>query len=116
MCRIVEKTEIDHTKKHQKMAEEEKKKKAIALEKQRERELKKAREEIYEEKNNVAQMYSEKRRRLENLKAKPAARKFMKKSKKVLFYIDVSIEFSSMRTSLMLDSIFFVQNWTNLNV
>ena len=41
MCRITEKTEIDHIKKHAKIAEEERKKQAQALEKQREKEMKK---------------------------------------------------------------------------
>ena len=69
LCRIVEKTEVDHFKKHAKLAEEERKKKvkshgfyfetkiwlckALQLEKQREREMKKAREDMYEEKNKV---------------------------------------------------------------
>ena len=68
MCKIVEKTELDHYKKHAKIAEEERKRKAIALEKQREKEMKKAREDMYEEKNKIAVMYSERKKRLENSK------------------------------------------------
>ena len=69
MCKIVEKTEIDHMKKHKKMEEEERRKKALALEKQREKELRKAREELYEKKVSST-MYSEKRKRLEAIKNK----------------------------------------------
>ena len=47
MCRITEKTEIDHIKKHAKIAEEERKKQAQALEKQREKEMKKMKEDMY---------------------------------------------------------------------
>ena len=83
MCKIVEKTEVDHMKKHQKLAEEERKKRAIALEKQRERELRKAREELYEGKNKVNLMYSEKRKRLEAIKNKPAKPPTKKKKVKV---------------------------------
>ena len=79
MCKIVEKTEVDHMKKHQKLAEEERKKRAIALEKQRERELRKAREELYEGKNKVNMMYSEKRKRLEAIKNKPSKSSTKKK-------------------------------------
>ena len=53
MCRIVEKTEVDHFKKHAKLAEEERKRQALKLERQREKEMKKAREDMYEEKNKV---------------------------------------------------------------
>ena len=83
MCKIVEKTEVDHMKKHQKLAEEDRKKRAIALEKQRERELRKAREELYEGKNKVNLMYSEKRKRLEAIKNKPAKPPTKKKKVKV---------------------------------
>ena len=83
MCKIVEKTEVDHMKKHQKLAEEERKKRAIALEKQRERELRKAREELYEGKNKVNLMYSEKRKRLEAIKNKPTKPPTKKKKVKV---------------------------------
>ena len=82
MCKIVEKTELDHYKKHAKIAEEERKRKAIALEKQREKELKKARDDIYEEKNKVAVMYSEKKKRLESSKQRRNAP--TKKKKKVV--------------------------------
>ena len=68
MCKIVEKTELDHYKKHAKLAEEDRKRKAIALEKQREKEMKKQREDMYEEKNKIAVMYSEKKKRLESSK------------------------------------------------
>ena len=83
MCKIVEKTEVDHMKKHQKLAEEERKKRAIALERQRERELRKAREELYEGKNKVNTMYSERRKRLEAIKNKPAKTPMKKKKVKV---------------------------------
>ena len=66
MCRITEKTEIDHIKKHAKIAEEERKKQAQALEKQREKEMKKMKEDMYEDKNKVAVMYSERKKRLQS--------------------------------------------------
>ena len=66
MCKIVEKTEVgeidkikktsqigffaDHMKKHQRLAEAEMKKKALALELKRERELRRAKEDMYEDK------------------------------------------------------------------
>ena len=71
MCKIVEKTEIDHMKKHKKLEEEERRQKALALERKREKELRKAREELYEGKNKVNTMYSEKKKRLEAIKNKP---------------------------------------------
>merc|ERR1712079_105060 len=71
MCKIVEKTEIDHMKKHKKLEEEERKQKALALERKREKELRKAREELYEGRSRVSTMYSEKRKRLEAIKNKP---------------------------------------------
>lgn len=81
MCRITEKTEIDHMKKHAKIAEEERKRQAQALEKQREKEMKKMKEDMYEDKNKVAVMYSERKKRLQSagkkkkktVKKKPAA-------------------------------------------
>merc|ERR1711915_1038339 len=85
MCKIVEKTELDHYKKHAKIAEEERKRKAIALEKQREKELKKARDDIYEEKNKVAVMYSEKKKRLESSKQRRNTP--IKKKKKVVIKV-----------------------------
>ena len=66
MCRITEKTEIDHIKKHAKIADEERKKQAQALEKQREKEMKKMKEDMYEDKNKVAVMYSERKKRLQS--------------------------------------------------
>jgi len=87
LCRIVEKTEVDHFKKHAKLAEEERKKKALQLEKQREREMKKAREDMYEEKNKVAKMYSEKKKRLEGAKQRltnPPKKKKRRKPVKVI--------------------------------
>ena len=83
MCKIVEKTELDHIKKHAKIAEEERKRKALggssqfslswtfsklifeALEKQREREMRKEKDEMNEDKNKVAVMYSERKKRLQ---------------------------------------------------
>ena len=84
MCKIVEKTEIDHLKKHKKLEEEERRKKALAIERKREKEMKKAREELYEGKNRVNTMYSEKKKRLEALKNKPNKPKKKKKPKPVL--------------------------------
>ena len=81
MCKIVEKTEIDHMKKHKKLEEEERRQKALAIERKRERELKKQRDELYEGKNRVSTMYSEKRKRLEAIKNKP--KKPVKKKKKL---------------------------------
>ena len=82
MCKIVEKTEVDHMRKHQKLAEEERKKKAIALERQREKELRKAREELYEGKNKGSLMYSEKQKRMEAIKYKQANNSVKKKKVK----------------------------------
>jgi len=82
MCRIAEKTEIDHIKKHAKILEEERKKKAMAIEKQREKEMKRSREDMYEEKNKVAVMYSERRKRLQNAEKKRKAP--VKKKKKAV--------------------------------
>merc|ERR1712241_1203759 len=79
MCKIVEKTEIDHMKKHKKLEEEERRQKALALERKREREMRKAREELYEGKNRVNTMYSEKKKRLEAIKNKPVKTKRKKK-------------------------------------
>ena len=84
MCKIVEKTEVDHMKKHKKMEEEERRQKALALERKREREMRKAREELYEGKNRVNTMYSEKKKRLEAIKNKPAKVQRRKKKTKVL--------------------------------
>merc|ERR1719305_605667 len=80
MCKIVEKTEVDHMKKHQRLAEAEMKKKALALELKRERELRRAKEDMYEDKR-AAMMYSERRKRLEQIKLQ--SRKTFKKKKKV---------------------------------
>ena len=68
-------------KKHAKIAEEERKRQAQALEKQREKEMKKMKEDMYEDKNKVAVMYSERKKRLQSagkkkkktVKKKPAA-------------------------------------------
>ena len=83
MCKIVEKTELDHIKKHAKIAEEERKRKSLgtfsmmilflkfsqsnnsALEKQREKEMRKEKDEMNEDKNKVAVMYSERKKRLQ---------------------------------------------------
>ena len=81
MCKIVEKTEIDHMKKHKKIEEEERKQKALALERKREKELRKAREELYEGRSRVSTMYSEKRKRLEAIKNKPKTVRKKKKNK-----------------------------------
>ena len=84
MCKIVEKTEVDHMKKHKKMEEEERRQKALALERKREREMRKAREELYEGKNRVNTMYSEKKKRLEAIKNKPVKTKRKKKKPKAV--------------------------------
>ena len=83
MCKIVEKTEIDHMKKHKKIEEEERKQKALALERKREKELRKAREELYEGRSRVNTMYSEKRKRLEAIKNKPKTVRKKKKAKQI---------------------------------
>ena len=83
MCKIVEKTEIDHMKKHKKLEEEERKQKALALERKREKELRKAREELYEGRSRVNTMYSEKRKRLEAIKNKPKTVRKKKKAKQI---------------------------------
>ena len=84
MCKIVEKTEVDHMKKHKKLEEEERRQKALALERKREREMRKAREELYEGKNRVNTMYSEKKKRLEAIKNKPVKIKRKKKKPKAV--------------------------------
>ena len=88
MCKIVEKTEVDHMKKHKKMEEEERRQKALALERKREREMRKAREELYEGKNRVSTMYSEKKKRLEAIKNKPAKTQRRKKKAKVIVTVE----------------------------
>ena len=80
MCKIVEKTEIDHMKKHKKIEEEERRQKALAIERKREKELKKQRDELYEKKG-VSTMYSERRKRLEAIKTKPRVQRKKKKLK-----------------------------------
>ena len=74
MCKIVEKTEIDHLRKHNKLAEKERQKQKLALEKARERELKKSKEED-DEKAKVSVMYSERKKRLLTTKKKKPQRK-----------------------------------------
>ena len=90
MCKIVEKTELDHYKKHAKIAEEERKRKAIALEKQREKEMKKAREDMYEEKNKIAVMYSEKKKRLQSSTQKKKTPVKRKKAPLKTVTVDIS--------------------------
>ena len=74
MCKIVEKTEIDHLRKHNKLAEKERQRQKLALEKARERELKKSKEED-DEKAKVSVMYSERKKRLLTTKKKKPQRK-----------------------------------------
>ena len=76
MCKIVEKTEIDHLRKHSKLAEEEKKRQKLALERARERELKKSKDD-FDEKGKVSVMYSERKKRLQSCgkKKKPQRKK-----------------------------------------